>query len=586
MDALKWLWQYVRSNKPYLLLASLLIIISSSLTVVVPILGGKIVDLVIDQQKTRFLVPIILLMIGVTLVRTAVRYSYQLIFESVGQATIFKIRDALFDKLEILDFGYFNQVDTGDVMARMTGDLEAIRHFTCWVSYNVIESVLWFITALLVMSSINWQLTLLLLLISPLIAYFTFKMSSEAHPVFFKIRESFARLNSMVEENISGNRVITALAREEYEIQKFNAHNEDYKARNMASAKVSQRYLPLLDFLASLLTVITILFGGLSVISGKMSLGNLVAFNGFLWMLNQPMRMSGWLVNDYQRFVASTIKIRNMLGAKVAIESQNTDHWQKIIGEIEFKNVAFNYPDDPKMPVLKNLNFKIKPGQTIGIIGETGSGKSTLVSLMTRFYDVTQGEILVDGKNIKDWPVRQIRQQITMVMQDVFLFSDTIADNIGFGLDQYQVQDVVAAAQKADADSFIRQMSEGYQTVVGERGVGLSGGQKQRLSLARALIKVPAVLILDDTTSAVDMETETKIQNELKQVDQKQTTITIATRISSIRNADQILVMSHGQIVEHGQHEGLLAKKGLYYDTYKRQLGNIGLEAGESDGTK
>jgi ATP-binding cassette subfamily B protein len=408
-------------------------------------------------------------------------------------------------------------------------------------------------------------------------------MSKKAHPLFFDIRESFSRLNSMVEENIGGNRVVKAFARENFEIEKFRSYNEDFKTRNMASAKVSRTYLPWLDGLAGSLSVIALVLGGIFVINGDMTLGDLVAFNGYLWMLNNPMRMSGWLINDVQRFSAACIKIRQMLAQESKIPVHQQEKLEPIKGFVEFKDVSFHFSDDPNQNVLENINFKIGPGQTLGILGETGSGKTTLVNLVGRFYDPTEGEVLIDGKNAKEYPVRQMRENISMVMQDVFLFSNTISDNIAFGNPLADEGFIRQMAVVADADTFISRMPQGYETIVGERGVGLSGGQKQRISLARALAKDPSILILDDTTSAVDMETESKIQQELTKLTGEKTTFIIAHRISSVREADQILMMEKGRVVEQGTHEELVSLRGKYYEVYQKQLG---LSGGEDDGEK
>lgn len=583
MNNYQWIWQFVKPSKKRLILALFMVLINSALILVNPYLTGILVDQVINEGKGELLIPILLVMIGVTLVRTMVRYSYQMLFEQTGQDTLYDLRQSMYKKLQELDFDFFNHTRVGDIMARMTGDTDAIRHFVSWVDYNVIECVTWFICAVLVMSFISWPLMLSLVAITPLIFIFTQQMAKDARPKFLEIRNSFARLNSMVEENIGGNRVVKAFTREDFEIEKFNEHNADYKQRNMDSAKVSQKYLPWLDGFASSLAVIVIVFGGYLVIQGKMTLGDLVAFNGYLWMLNQPMRMSGWLINDVQRFNAACVKIRQMLNTTPKILPENTDLMTPIRGDVDFKDVSFHFSDDPKHLVLEHITFSAKVGQTVGILGETGSGKTTLVNLIARFYDPTSGEVFIDGKNAKEYPIRKLRENISMVMQDVFLFSDTISDNIAFGNPLADNEFVRKMATVADADTFITKMPEGYDTIVGERGVGLSGGQKQRISLARALVKDPSILILDDTTSAVDMETETKIQKELGNLTGEKTTFVIAHRISSVREADLILMMEKGRVVEQGTHEELVAKGGKYFEVYQKQLG---LSGGDTLGTK
>lgn len=573
MESMKWIWQYVRKYRLLMIGVFILIFIASGISIIYPLLGGKVIDDVVYQNKTNLLIPLLLIMIISTIIRTICRYTYQIMCERIGQNSLFRIREDLYKKLQSLDFDFFNNTRVGDIMARMTGDTDAIRHFVSWVSYNILENVFLFSFAIIIMATIDWKLTLALVILAPLIAILTMKMSSKAQPVFYEIRESFSRLNSMVEENISGNRVVKAFAREDFEMKKFHEHNEDFKKRNLDSADVSRTYLPVLDSLAGMLVVITLIFGGYLVIKGQMTLGDLVAFNGFLWMLNGPMRMSGWLINDVQRFIASSFKIQDMMATDAKIPIHAEKPAPSLQGHVEFKNVSFHFEDDPNTDVLKNISLKASPGQTIAILGETGAGKSTLVNLICRFYDPTSGEILIDGVDARKWHVRELRNHIATVMQDIFLFSDTIEGNIAFGAPDATMEDVRRMARIADADHFIETMPESYDTIVGERGVGLSGGQKQRISLARALLKNPSILILDDTTSAVDMETEVKIQGELKKITENTTTFIIAHRISSVKEADEILILNHGEIIERGTHTSLLAEKGYYFDIYNKQLG-------------
>ncbi|ARJ85530.1 ABC transporter ATP-binding protein [Listeria monocytogenes] len=573
MESMKWIWQYVRKYRLLMIGVFILIFIASGISIIYPLLGGKVIDDVVYQNKTNLLIPLLLIMIISTIIRTICRYTYQIMCERIGQNSLFRIREDLYKKLQSLDFDFFNNTRVGDIMARMTGDTDAIRHFVSWVSYNILENVFLFSFAIIIMATIDWKLTLALVIVTPLIAVLTMKMSSKAQPVFYEIRESFSRLNSMVEENISGNRVVKAFAREDFEMKKFHEHNEDFKKRNLDSADVSRTYLPVLDSLAGMLVVITLIFGGYLVIKGQMTLGDLVAFNGFLWMLNGPMRMSGWLINDVQRYIASSFKIQDMMATDAKIPIHAEKPAPSLQGHVEFKNVSFHFEDDPNTDVLKNISLKASPGQTIAILGETGAGKSTLVNLICRFYDPTSGEILIDGVDARKWHVRELRNHIATVMQDIFLFSDTIEGNIAFGAPDATMEDVRRMARIADADHFIETMPESYDTIVGERGVGLSGGQKQRISLARALLKNPSILILDDTTSAVDMETEVKIQGELKKITENTTTFIIAHRISSVKEADEILILNHGEIIERGTHTSLLAEKGYYFDIYNKQLG-------------
>lgn len=598
----RWILPYCKPDLPRVLGAVLLFIVNDTMALIIPLITGVIVDQVITGGHADMLTRLCLIMIVFTLIRVGSRYGYQMFMERFGQNTIFRLVSDQYEKLHQLDFTYFNHTRVGDIMSRMTSDTDAMRHFLSWTTYNILDCIVMFIGAICVMFAIDWRLALALACVTPFIWLFARQLSSHARPLFLDIRNSLASLNSMVEENIEGNRVVKAFVREDFETQKFDEHNEDYMQRNMAQAYNSRRYLPWLDGCSFSLQLITLVFGGWLVINGYMTLGNLVSFNSFLWMIDGPVRQFGWLLNDVQRFNASCVKIRRLLTAKsrivekpdaeesvkqaVTIQSQVGQQRaaapDRISGEICFDHVSFAFPDDPNTPILKDLDFFVPAGTKLGILGETGAGKSTLVNLISRFYDPTVGHVVIDGIDARDWPLTTLRSQVCVVAQDTFLFSDTIGGNIAFGAGSNRDENYIRRmATIAGADGFIRSMPDGYNTVVGERGVGLSGGQKQRLSLARALADDPAILIMDDTTSAVDMETEAEIQQHLKDMGGAKTIITIAHRISSIKDADLILVLEHGQIVERGDHASLVKAHGRYWEIYKKQLG---MQSGRSQG--
>ena len=483
------------------------------------------------------------------------------------------MRDYVYRRLMAQDFGFYNKNRTGDLMSRQTGDMDAIRHFVAYVIYGIFENVLLFSFALIMIFTVNVKLALCMILVLPITAFITYRQLKAVKPAFHNIRQRFSSLNTFVQENISGNRVVKAFAKEDYEIEKFNKENDAFRDAELSSAAIWRKYVPIFEFLANCLSVILYLVGGIMVIRGEISLGKLITVSGYLWMLNNPLRQAGWLANDYQRFVTSVEKIYATITAEPDIKEPNQPiSCEKFKGEIEFKNVSYHADDEV---ILKNINFKVESGQTVGIIGATGSGKSTLMNLLCRFYDVTDGEILMDGINLKDLDLYSLRNNIGMAMQDVFLFSDTIEGNIAYGNPNCTLEQVEAAAKIANAHDFIMETPDGYDTVVGERGMGLSGGQKQRISLARALLKDPSIVILDDTTSAVDMETETQIQQALHTIGGKRTVFIIAHRISSIKDADQILVVDDGRIVESGTHDSLLAQKGYYYTVFMHQYGEF-----------
>ena len=583
MNVVIWLWKhYVRPYRLKMTFALFLVVLTSVGAIIGPLIVGAIIENVFNgnyhdsASRIAQLIPLAVAMVGLVFARMILMWCFRMLFELISQSATCTLRRDLYVKLHEMDFDYFSTNRVGDIMAKMTGDIETVRHFVAWVFYSLFENLMWLSLSLVMLVRIDAILTGALLLVVPIIGFFAYFLVKNVRPTFANIRESFSTLNSVVAENIGGNRVVKAFAREAFEVEKFQKQNLDFREKNLASAKVWAKYLPILDSLSGVLGVIVLLVGGLFVINGRLSIPDLVVFNGFLWMLAVPMRMFGWLLNDLQRCRASLDKIKEMMDVEPKIplaEMDETVELAPVKGFVEFKNVSFHFEDDDSVAVLKNVSFKTQPGETVGILGETGSGKSTMVSLISRFYDAVDGEVLVDGKNVKDWNVRALRDSISTVMQDVFLFSDTTAANIAFANTQASMEQIVSVAKLADAHSFIENLSDGYDTIVGERGTGLSGGQKQRLSLARALLKDPSILILDDTTSAVDMETEYKIQQDLQKVGANKTTFIIAHRVSSVKDADLILVLNSGEIVERGNHETLMAEGGYYATVYNEQIG-------------
>jgi len=550
------------------------------LSMVSPYCSGLIVDQVIEGGNTGRLGGLLALIIITVFLKSILRYLYQLVFEYVSQNVVFKIREDIYDKLLSMDFTFFDKTRTGDIMARMTGDTDAVRHFMSWVIYQAFENSLFFIVGIGILCTINIKLTLVLLIITPIVGYTAFKLATTVKPTFMAIREQFSKLNSMVQENISGNRVVKAFAKEQFEIEKFERENGAYMDKNLVSSSIWSKYLPILDSAGGVLTAIMLVIGGYFVMYNKMSLGQLVTYNSLLWTLNNPLRQCGWIINDIQRFAASGEKIISfMQNTPTIATNEGAVEKERVTSKIEFKNVSFSYGDEK---VLEDVSFNAYPGQTVAIIGPTGAGKSTLVNLICRFYDVKKGEILVDDVNVKQLDVIKLRQSIAVAMQDIFLFSDTIEGNIAYGVPGATMNDVEWAADIAGAKDFIHEFPEGYDTIIGERGVGLSGGQKQRIALARALLKNPSILILDDTTSSVDMETEHRIQRKLSDICKDRTTFIIAHRISSVKNADLIMVVENGRVVEQGKHDELIGKKGYYHSVYMNQFGDFDkLAAGE-----
>lgn len=638
MTPLKWFFSFLKKYRVLMFLGLFLTTIIAALSIVNPYLSGIIVDDVVLAGNYSLLPKLIVCLLGVTVFTGILRFLYQLVFETASQGLLYDMRSKVYRKFLDEDFDFYNKKRTGDLMSRQTGDMDAIRHFMAYDIYAVYQNILLFFFALLMLFTISPKLALCMLAVLPFTALATFMQSKEVKPAFQRNRECFSSLNAFVQENISGNRVVKAFAKESFEKEKFQAENDRFRDAQIKGSRVWMKYVPIFEILSYALTVILMLYGGYMVILGEITLGGLVRANGYLWMLNSPLRMAGWWVNDIQNFMTSVEKIFATYSEEPKVKSpvselsesaetlpngsfvsaaenagaekgssaaaplcpgtaeaipgkqkkrtaarHQTDVYAaplvhqhtRLHGDIEFRDVSYSADDTD---IVKNINFKVKAGQKIGIIGSTGSGKSTLMNLLCRFYDTTSGQVLVDGKDVRELDLYDLRDSIGVAMQDVFLFSDTIEGNIAYGRPECSFDQVKHAAIMADANHFISALPEGYDTIVGERGVGLSGGQKQRISLARALLKDPSVLILDDTTSAVDMETESYIQGQLKTVKQDCTVFIIAYRISSIRDADQILVMDNGHIIEHGTHEELVAANGYYANAFRNQYGEIPYE--------
>ena len=573
MGYIRWFLSFLKKYRVRMIVGLILVFITSLFVLINPQISGMIVDEVIEGQHYEKLGILLLIMIGVTLVRSLLRFTFLMCFESSSQGLVYDMREEAYRKLMKEDFNFFNKNRTGDLMSRQTGDMDAVRHMVSHVIYFSFENILVFLMALVMIFSVNVKMALCMLIVLPFTLAVTLSQRRHIKPAFDRVRDCFSSLNAFAQETIAGNRVVKAFAKEDYELEKFDRENDGYRDAQLNAASIWMKYIPMFEILSQCLTIILMIMGGFMVIDGEMTIGNMVTVNGYLWMLNSPLRQAGWIINDLQRFLTAIEKIYKVYTTEPDIKQpEHVVEKRKLKGSVTFDHVNYYTNDDT---VLKDISFHVEPGQTVGIIGATGSGKSSLVNLICRFYDVNQGRVLVDDIDVRNLNLQTLRGNIGIAMQDVFLFSDTIEGNIAYGNPDCTFEQVQAAAKIANADEFIREMPEGYDTIIGERGVGLSGGQKQRISLARAILKDPSIIILDDTTSAIDMETESLIQNELKKISDERTVFIIAHRISYIIHADQILVLDNGRLVERGTHEQLLAKKGYYSTVFHHQYGEF-----------
>jgi len=568
----RWFWSFLHPYRFLMAGALVLTVFTSALGMVNPSLTGILVDKVVLGRDFKLLWVLLGLLLGATVIRMALRYLFVMSFEHVSQRLVKNLREHLFTRIQHLDFAYFDRTRTGDLMSLMTSDLDMCRHMISWVTYQSFENALVFVFSVSVLFTIHAGLTAILLLATPFIGVSAYYLIKEVRPQFSLVRAQFSKLNSVVQENIAGNRVVKAFVREEEELRKFRAENDEYRNRNLEASRVWGKYIPLIEGFSGLLMVIMVLGGGWLILEHQMTVGSLVVFTGLVWALTQPLRMSGWLINDLQRFLASLERLFELSRVESSILAPEHPRLGTgpTRGKFEFRGVDFAYGEQL---VLQGISFTVESGQTVGIIGPTGSGKSTLMRLLARFQDPIVGQVLLDGTDLRQWPVEEVRRSVGYAMQDVFLFSDTLEGNLVFGRPQATVEQAIVAAKQAQAHEFIAKLEDGYDTIVGERGIGLSGGQRQRVALARLLLADPPVMVLDDTTSAVDLETEEHLQQTMRHLHGQKTVFIVAHRIYTIAHADLILVLQEGRLTQSGRHEDLIQQPGWYRDVHFHQLG-------------
>lgn len=572
MRYLKRLLPVIRPYAPQLLFNSLLLLIATGLSLINPKIMQNVIDRGLSGHDHAYLVRAALILLALGVGVAALNFTQRYLSEWIAAHIGYDLRNRLYNHIQHLSFSFHDHAQTGQLISRSIEDVRAIERFAGSNLIELSRIIVLLVSILVIMFTSNPRLAALAVL--PLVPLFwlTVNFGNRVSALFFQVDNALGALSARLQENVSGVQVVRAFAREPYEIQRFKRSNRElYDARITVIGEWS-KIMPTTRFLVTVGTILILWFGGRMVLAGQMTVGEVVAFNAYLVMLGEPARQLTWLVNAAGEAAAGTRRVFEVLDEPVEIQSPpDAVVLPTLRGEVSFEHVWLRYRDE-KHDALQDINVHIQPNQVVALIGQTGSGKTSLVNLIPRFYDVTRGVVRVDGQDVRTVDLDSLRRQIGIVLQTSLLFSDTIRANIAYGRPDASLDEVVAAAQAAQADGFIRALPDGYDTVIGERGVTLSGGQRQRVAIARALLMDPRILILDDSTSSVDTETEQLIQKALSRLMEGRTTFVIAHRLSTVRRADLILVMSQGRIVQRGTHAELLSQEGIYREIYELQL--------------
>ncbi|WP_339145654.1 MULTISPECIES: ABC transporter ATP-binding protein [unclassified Sutcliffiella] len=571
METFKKLKEFYWPYRKNFYISLIFLLLVTVITVIYPVILQVTIDEIIEKQQFQYVPYIAIGFIGIMALKGLFTYYNQFLGDLFGIRSVYRLRNELYEKLQFLPFRYYDNAKTGDLMSRLTADVEGFRFFLSFGFAELIRFVLLVTISLSLMFYYSVALTFVTLLAMPFLAFVTYRFDKRVHPAFRGIRKSFGKLNTNVQENISGINTVKSLSREDYQINKFNNSNVDYKEKYITTSNVWAKFFPLMEFIGNACVVGLLAFGGYLVINGQLSEGALVAFFSLVWYIVWPIANLGFVINQFSQAKASGERLLEILEAEEDIQdTPDAKDVPNLKGHVTFEDVTFRYPNEDKT-ALENVSFEAPPGKQIGLIGATGSGKTSITQLITRFYEPQSGRILIDGEEVNKYSLYSLRNQIGFVLQESFLFSSTIKSNIAYGRPNASMEEIVRAAKMAQAHEFIMELPDGYDTMLGERGMGLSGGQKQRIAIARALILDPSILVLDDATSAVDMQTEFNIQRELKAALAGRTTFIIAHRISSLKHADEILVLEEGKVVERGTHDELVQKNGAYRRIYDIQ---------------
>ena len=562
---------YLKRHVPASIGVYVSLAVLTAVNLAVPVLMKNIVDRGILHGDYQFVEGMVLLIVGITLAKNLFTFLQGYLLEVVSQGIAFDLRNELYEHLQNMSFSYYDQAQTGQLMTRATSDVDQLRFFMGRGLLMGVTTVVMLVFIAVMLIRLEPLLAVLSLITVPALIWVSIRFGTIIQPVFTKIQQQFASVTTVLQENLAGIRVVKAFTREPYEIAKFDRENDQLFEINVTVTKLFAAFMPVMGLVAGIGTIIVLWYGGQLVIDGRMSLGTLVAFNTYLGLLVMPVSMVGWVIQSQARAIASGRRVFEILDVQSDVQERaGALTLPPLRGEVEFDHVGFHYLANE--PVLQDVSFTAAPGEVIALLGATGSGKSTIINLLPRFYDVTAGRILVDGHDVRDMTIESLRRQIGIVLQETTLFSGSIRENITYGVPDATDERVVAAATAAVAHDFIGAFPEGYDTPVGERGVTLSGGQKQRIAIARALLMDPRVLILDDSTSSVDADTESQIQEALAVLMKGRTTFVIAQRLTTIRDATQILVLEGGRIAARGTHLELLRESELYAQIYDLQL--------------
>ncbi|UNC91807.1 ABC transporter ATP-binding protein [Candidatus Contubernalis alkaliaceticus] len=579
MDVLKKLLKLLLPYRNWVAVSFIAALFVMAANLIIPQLIRVVIDQVALEKQMNLLYLIAVGVVGVHLIKAVFIFLQRYSMEFVAQKVIFDLRNKLYSHLQRLSLSYLGKISTGQLMSRVTSDVETLRRFLDFGVIHFLQSFLTIVGILTVMLFMHPQLALVSLASIPFLIITVGKFARRVKPAFSEIQQDVAQLSSVLQENIAGIRLVQTNTREEGEAKKFREQNKKLFLSNVFTAKLWSFYLPLMHFVSGLGTALIFWYGGRLVISGQLLLGELIAFNSYLLLLVMPLRMLGWIISLIQRAVSSGERIFEILDSQPEIRDlPDALTLEEVKGSVEFNGVSFGYEENKL--VLKDINLQVAPGQVTALVGATGCGKSAMVELIPRFYDTQQGTILLDGRDIKSITLKSLRKNIGIVFQESFLFSASLAENIAFGKPHASEDEIIKAAKAAQIHDFIDSLPQGYQTVIGERGLGLSGGQKQRISIARTLLVDPQILILDDITANIDAGTEYLVRKALSVLMKGKTVFMVAQRLSSLKSADRIVVLDQGEIVEQGSHHELIQAGGRYAQIYKMQY--YGLEPSAS----